>query len=395
MEAKVLIIDDNVGSLELMRAILEAEGYSVLTAKNGEDGLQRARRDRPALIIMDMLLPDKSGLEVCHSLKADPQLEHIPIIILSTAPIEEHEVEQMRKMGVAEHLSKTDALLADSSGRLLLQHVSQVLGAQPQLKADHSPAQKILVVDDDPGSRFLLRTRLEAEGLEVVEAADGEQGLAELQQCSPALILLDIQMPRMSGIEVLEKIKKDYPDTAVVMITAYGTEEIAVEAMRKGADDYISKPIDFRKLNRTIRNVIKNRQLKLTQKRLSNQLRQTSVELMKKVDELKKTNRSLIETQDRLVKAERLAAITQTAIAVNHQINNPLTVILGNAQLLITKYGEKDEKLVRALKIIENQCLRIRDVTHKLADLAEPILTEYVKGESMLSIEESKGRRFK
>ncbi len=395
MQKQILIIDDNPGSLELMRAILEAEGYSVLTAGDGETGLQRAKWNRPALIITDMLLPDKSGLEVCQSLKADPQLEHIPIIILSTASIEEQEVERIRKMGVADYLLKIDALLADSSGRLLLEHVRELLGEQPRSEADYPPPQKILVIDDDPGSRLLLHTRLQVEGFEVVEAPDGEQGLAKLQQCSPALVLLDIQMPRMSGMEILEKIKKDYPDTAVVMITAYGTEEIAVEAMRKGADDYVSKPIDFKELNTTIRNVIQNRQLKLTQKRLSDQLRQTSIELMKKVDELKKANQSLIETQDKLVKAERLAAITQTAIAVNHQINNPLTVILGNAQLLIGKYGEKDEKLAKGLKVIENQCLRIRDVTHKLVDLAEPVLTEYVKGEAMLSIEGSKGRRSK
>jgi DNA-binding NtrC family response regulator len=102
----------------------------------------------------------------------------------------------------------------------------------------------ILVVDDDPDIREVLKDRLESLGYRVLPAASGKEGLDILEKEYPQLILLDIEMPALSGIEVLKEIRKRDLDITVVMITAYGTIERAVEAMKEGAYDFIPKPFE-------------------------------------------------------------------------------------------------------------------------------------------------------
>jgi len=102
----------------------------------------------------------------------------------------------------------------------------------------------ILVVDDDPDIREVLKDRLESLGYRVLTADSGKEGLDLLEKECPQLILLDIEMPALSGIEVLKEIRKRDLDLTVVMITAYGTIERAVEAMKEGAYDFIPKPFE-------------------------------------------------------------------------------------------------------------------------------------------------------
>ena len=102
----------------------------------------------------------------------------------------------------------------------------------------------ILVVDDDPDIREVLRDRLESLGYRVLAADSGQEGLELLERQSPQLVLLDVEMPDRNGLEVLREIRKREHDTIVVMITAYGTIERAVQAMKEGAYDFIPKPFE-------------------------------------------------------------------------------------------------------------------------------------------------------
>ena len=101
---------------------------------------------------------------------------------------------------------------------------------------------KILIVDDDLDIREVVRDRLKAMGFEVVEASDGMEAMARLKEDSPAITLLDLQMPRKSGLEVLKAIREEGVETTTIVITAYGTIDKAVEAMRAGAYDFLTKP---------------------------------------------------------------------------------------------------------------------------------------------------------
>lgn len=104
---------------------------------------------------------------------------------------------------------------------------------------------RILVVDDEAEVRQLVADFLEAKGYDVSTAAGGPEALAAVAAERPRLVLLDIMMPRMNGLEVLQRIRQFDPSIGIIMLTAVEDEAIAKEAMRKEAYDYITKPIDF------------------------------------------------------------------------------------------------------------------------------------------------------
>lgn len=116
--------------------------------------------------------------------------------------------------------------------------------------------KKILIIDDEKSIRKTLREILEYEKYQVDEAADGSEGLALIQKDKFDIVLCDIKMPKMDGIEVLDKIMQLSTDTPVVMISGHGNIETAVEAVKKGAFDFIAKPLDLNRLLVTIRNAM-------------------------------------------------------------------------------------------------------------------------------------------
>ena len=120
---------------------------------------------------------------------------------------------------------------------------------------------KILVIDDERSIRNTLKDILEFEKHEVTLAEDGLVGLELLKNESFDLIFCDIKMPRMDGIDVLVKIREEVPDQTVVMISGHGTVDTAVECLRKGAFDFIVKPIDLNRLLVSVRNGLERKDL--------------------------------------------------------------------------------------------------------------------------------------
>ncbi len=115
-----------------------------------------------------------------------------------------------------------------------------------------SRERPVLVVDDEPSMRLALTESLQRIGYDVTEAADGREALVRLDQCKPWLVLTDMKMPRMSGLDVVKEIKKRAPGTLVVIMTAYGTIETAIEAMKNGASDYLLKPFATEQLEQVV-----------------------------------------------------------------------------------------------------------------------------------------------
>jgi DNA-binding NtrC family response regulator len=113
---------------------------------------------------------------------------------------------------------------------------------------------QVLVVDDDQAIRETLKEILQYESYEVLEASDGQATLQQLKKGAPDVMLLDIKMPRMDGMEVLEKAREMHPRLPIIMITGHGTIETAVDAVKKGAFDFLSKPPDLNRLLITVRN---------------------------------------------------------------------------------------------------------------------------------------------
>src|SRR5450432_1132099 len=114
----------------------------------------------------------------------------------------------------------------------------------------------ILIIDDEKAIRKTLSEILSYEGYKIDEAGDGEEGFRKFREKEYDVILCDIKMPKMDGIEFLDKAKEANPDLPIIMISGHGTIETAVEAVKKGAYDYISKPPDLNRLLITIRNAM-------------------------------------------------------------------------------------------------------------------------------------------
>src|SRR5690606_24719638 len=120
---------------------------------------------------------------------------------------------------------------------------------------------QILIIDDEKAIRKTLTDILNFEGYKIDEAADGEEGLTKFSSNNYALVLCDIKMPKMDGIEFLEKAKQINPDIPIIMISGHGNIDTAVEAVKKGAFDYISKPPDLNRMLITLRNATERQDL--------------------------------------------------------------------------------------------------------------------------------------
>lgn len=120
----------------------------------------------------------------------------------------------------------------------------------------YNTMSKILIIEDDPKIRAILKEILEEKNHDVEEASDGVEGLKKLELSSFDLCICDIKMPKMDGIEVLEQVSKQGIQTNFVVISAHGTIDIAVEAVKKGAFDFLQKPFDLGRLEITLRNAL-------------------------------------------------------------------------------------------------------------------------------------------
>jgi DNA-binding response OmpR family regulator len=117
-------------------------------------------------------------------------------------------------------------------------------------------AASVLIVDDEPTIRLMFRTALQSAGYDAVEAGDGPSALARLQESPPDVVLLDLKMPGMDGMETLRQMRERGDDTAVVIVTAHGSIADAVAAMKLGAVDFLTKPVTPDALRRVVREVV-------------------------------------------------------------------------------------------------------------------------------------------
>ncbi|MFL5100043.1 MAG: response regulator, partial [Xanthobacteraceae bacterium] len=200
----ILVIDDDPTARELISHHLEAEGFAVVTAAGGLEGLKRARELKPTAITLDVMMPDLDGWSVLAALRQDAQLAEIPVIMVTIVD------EQRRGMalGAAGYLTKP---IDRERLNTLVQRF-------------HSPSRRtrILVVEDDDVQRERARSWLEAQQWIVKEAANGHEALQCLEKEKPDLILLDLMMPEMDGFQLVATLQKEsqWRDIPVIVVTA-------------------------------------------------------------------------------------------------------------------------------------------------------------------------------
>ena len=121
--------------------------------------------------------------------------------------------------------------------------------------------RKVLVIDDDASLRRVMEMQLEEIGCDVLAVASGKEALGVLEEATPDLVITDLRIPGMSGMDILKSLRTDHPELTVIMVTAYGTVKTAVEAMKAGAYDYLTKPIDYDELTLVVNRALEHQQL--------------------------------------------------------------------------------------------------------------------------------------
>ncbi len=134
------------------------------------------------------------------------------------------------------------------------------------------PSARILVVDDETAARSALTELLREEGFEVQSAGDGFKAMGRLDGWTPDIVITDLKMPGMDGIQLMDKVRQQIPEVSVVVMTAFGTVESAVEAIQHGADDYLTKPLHIGELLVVIERVLEHRALRAETERLRDEL---------------------------------------------------------------------------------------------------------------------------
>ena len=147
-------------------------------------------------------------------------------------------------------------------------------------------AEKIILVDDEATIRKLLRSALMRKGCECEEDNCTEQALQKQRNNPADLIILDIMMPGKSGIDILSELKTEFPDTSVIMATAVAETSIAIDCLKMGADDYISKPFNLDDLTRNVARTLEKRRLQLQIKGYHQQLEEKVGEQTAKIRQL-------------------------------------------------------------------------------------------------------------
>lgn len=254
---KILIIDDDQMNCDLLQNLFTRHGYQVLSATSGRDGLKLFRKHSPRVTVLDLRMPEMDGLTVLKEIRAvDP---HAPVIILGGGATEVQE-------NHARALRVTDFIRKGLSLDILVEAVNRVSQLPPQPNATsgapsdgHAIQQmdeSVLVVDDDSLVCDLLVQFLSLRGYRALGVKDGHEALLMVEDVSPDAILLDLIMPGMSGIEVLQALReKEYPGGIIVM-TGSNNEELLEEAWTLEPKEVLVKPIDLERLLTAIQLVL-------------------------------------------------------------------------------------------------------------------------------------------
>ena len=232
---KILVVDDQAGMRLTLKGILARKGYQVGIAEDAPQAIEAAAAGDWDLIIMDIKMPGMSGVEAIDQIRARcPKAS----IIMMTAYASQDEISKAYREGVYTVLNKP----LDMEKALSL--VAEVLEGRAM----------ILVVDDEPMTRDLLRNMLNDRGCGVIEVGSGEECLKKIVEKRFQVILLDVRLPGIDGVETLKRVKEIRPDAMVVLMS--GKEDVMREAAA-GALSVLPKPLEISRLGELIDRFVK------------------------------------------------------------------------------------------------------------------------------------------
>lgn len=227
MAKRILIIDDDAMNLKMEKYILQ-NTYDVFCARSGSEGLALLKQQKFNLVLLDLYMPNMNGLEVLQKIRSDKETADIKVIFLTSSGMKTDITEAIR-LGALDFVKKPFVPTE------LLERIKRAFEVEKK--------DSILVVDDDM-MNLMLTKKILGIRYEVSCVSSGQQALSYLRDTVPDMILLDLHMPEMSGLEVLEEIHKinTVADVPVIFLTADSDRKTEIEIFKAGAMDYIQKP---------------------------------------------------------------------------------------------------------------------------------------------------------
>jgi DNA-binding NtrC family response regulator len=283
---RVLLVDDEEDYVRAMAERMDMRDLQSQVALSGEEALEALENDPPGVIVLDLRMPGMQGMEVLERVRREHP--HIQVIILTGHGGEKEEAEA-RRLGAFEYIQKpadTGHLVRTIQGawRRSLQVARELLkesreefdrsmtaaalaegGMQAEAAAmmdrkvvrEEEPsaagALRVLLVDDEEDWVRTMAERMEMRDVGSGVALNGQEALAILEGEVPDVMVLDLKMPGMGGLEVLERVKKEYPEVQVIILTGHGSDAEEVEARRLGAFAYLTKPVEINLLMEKVR----------------------------------------------------------------------------------------------------------------------------------------------
>lgn len=264
VRSRILIVEDNEVTVIQIKKVLEHENYIVDVAPGGKQALDYVKHTRPDGIILDLMMPEVDGFKVLEKIRGTEETKKIPVLILTAKDLTHEDLSRLSNNNIQQLIQKGDV---DIEG--LLFKVRLMLGNEP--KYDMRPASiqktevkhgsyekrgrsetkrgsgipRVLVVEDNPDNMVTVKAIIK-RSCSVIEACDGEQGLARALEELPDIILLDVSLPKMDGIEVVKALKGHVKTSSipVIAVTARAMKEDREIYLAAGFDDYVTKPID-------------------------------------------------------------------------------------------------------------------------------------------------------
>jgi two-component system cell cycle response regulator len=245
--------------------------------------------------------------------------------------------------------------------------------------------KSILIVDDDASMRRSLALILGRKGYDTETAETGREAMEEAQRRFFNVVLLDIKLPDVEGIELLAPLKSTHHDMAVIMITGHASTETAVRAMNTGASAYITKPLNMDEVLATVREALEKQCLIEEKRQAEEELARTVHDLEETVVELRVANQKILEQQKSVIEEERLKVLLQMAGATAHELNQPLMGLLANIDLMEMN-EDNPQKLAHYMVEIKWAGERISDIVKKIQTLRHDETKPYIGETSIINL---------
>lgn len=280
---KILAVDDDPNALEVLAASLGEAGLDVLTATSGEEALRIVAKATPDLILLDLMMPDMNGHDLLRELKSNKETSDIPVVVI-TALDQVEEKERAIQGGADDFLAKPIArseLLIRVRTFLKVKHLRQELertllylheleaalhaGTSSQEKADpmRPPLATILIVEDELMERAIYADLLREHGYKVLSVPTGAQALELLQVKPVDVLMVDLVLPRVSGLDLIERVKTVTPETPVIVVTGHPSSHNVIAALKLGAFDFIVKGFKPEVMLHSVKRALEKRRLEL------------------------------------------------------------------------------------------------------------------------------------